>query len=441
MKVCLKSLIPPFVKGGEGGLKRLLGQPLRILCLLFVFFGVWPPSAHAELSDAVVQHTFHPYASGKPTVDGLAPGTDGVPRILGSGGRVSPRGDSCSCKVRRALFHHTRNDRLAGQRGVYQRDEATRRARKDRRDGELEGYVAGLPFPVLDPADAQAGLKAAWNMRYRDFGDTVQAWNTFRIQPESGAAEREIENYYVIAYGMHRPVTDGANPNKWEKDGVLYKELFHITSPFDLKNTISLKHRYVRDQANDDNWMYTPAARKIRKMIVKHDEALYDSGYLNEDGFGYWGYLRSYTWKFLGARRLLAPTGVKAVSATYGGRGNWYPTDPWELRDMLVLEGVPQASAHPYSKRVLYIDQQMFAPLYGLFYDQQGKHDKTLFELYGNPKHNPGNEHVRVPLWVGETMIGHQDNLAAITTFTKVVYNAPLPDDFFHLDKIAARGQ
>lgn len=414
--------------------KQLCGALIGLLC------AIWQP-VRAETSAEIIQQMFYLYAAGKPTGEGLAPGTTISKDSWEPAKDYLPLEILDRIKAGEFVFTVQETTDLPISEAYIEATKKHAEQVKIGADGELEGYVSGLPFPVLDPADPQAGLKAAWNLRHRDFGDTVQAWNTFRILPESGAAEREIENYYVVAYGMHRPVTDGANPNKWEKDGVLYKELFHITSPFDLKNSISLKHRYMRDQANDDNWMYTPASRKIRKMIVKHDEALYDSGYLNEDAFGFWGYLRAYTWKLLGARRLLAPTGIKAVSATYGGRGNWYPVDPWELRDMLVLEGTPQAGDHPYSKRVLYIDRQMFAPLYGLFYDRQGMHDKTLFELYGDPKHNPGNEHVRVPLWVGETMVDHQRNIAAITTFTKVLYNAPLPDDFFNLDKIAARGQ
>jgi hypothetical protein len=416
-------------------------MPKQWLGLLIALWCLGWGAAHAEVPATVMQQMFYPYAAEKPSAPGLTPGTTISKDSWEAATDYLPPEILDKVKAGEFAFAVQETTDLPVSEAYI---EATRKHAEQVKigtDGELEGYVAGLPFPLLDPTDPQAGLKAAWNLRYRDFGDNVQAWNVFRIQPESGAAEREIENYYVVAYGMHRPVVDGANPNKWEKDGVLYKELFHITSPFDLKNSITLKHRYVRDQANDDNWMYTPASRKIRKMIVKHDEALYDSGYLNEDAFGFWGYLRSYTWKFLGTRRLLAPTGVKAVSATYGGRGNWYPVDPWELRDVFVIEGTPLASDHPYSKRVLYIDRQMFAPLYGLFYDRQGKHEKTLFELYGNPKHNPGNEHVRVPLWVGETMVDHQRNLAVITTFTKVLYNAPLPNDFFNLDKIVARGQ
>lgn len=204
---------------------------------------------------------------------------------------------------------------------------------------------------------------------------------------------------------------------------------------------MSLKLRYMHDGYNDDNWLYSPASRKIRKTILKQDEASYDSGFLNEDFFGYWGYLRACQWRLLGFRRLLAPIGAKTARATFGGRGNWYPVDPWELRDMVVLECAPTANGHLYSKRVLYIDTQTFVPVYVLFYDQDGKHQKTLFELYGDPRYNPGNEQVRSPLWIGESMVDYEEQLGSMTIVTKALYNVPLSADFFNLDRIMARGQ
>jgi hypothetical protein len=108
---------------------------------------------------------------------------------------------------------------------------------------------------------------------------------------------------------------------------------------------------------------------------------------------------------------------------------------------MFVLECTPTANGHLYSKRVLYIDKQMFTPVYVLFYDPEGKHQKTLFEVYGNPRYNPGNEHIRVPLWVGESMVDYENSLGSMTVISKSVYNVPLPDEFFNLDRIMARGQ
>lgn len=408
------------------------------LCLLFGFVG---SPAWAELTDMVLQPVFHPSTAMPPPVDGVKPGAQiskdsweaakGYlpPEILErvkAGELAFTVQETTDLSVSAAYIDATK--RYAGQVKIGA-------------DGELEGYVAGLPFPVIDPADSLAGVKAAWNLRHRDFGDTMQVWNTFRLLSESGSAEREIENYYVVAYGMHRPQVNEEQPNKWGKDGILYKEFFHILNPFDLKNSMSLKLRYARDRYNDDNWLYSPSSRKIRKTIVTMDEASYDSGFLNEDFFGYWGYVRSCNWRLLGSQRLLAPVGMKAATATFGGRGNWYPVDPWELRDMLVLECVPHATGHLYSKRVLYVDRQMFVPIYVLFYDPEGKYQKTLFELYGNPKFNPGNEQVRFPVWAGESMVDYEAELATITFVTKISYTDPLPDDFFNLDRIVARGQ
>ena len=83
----------------------------------------------------------------------------------------------------------------------------------------------------------------------------------------------------------------------------------------------------------------------------------------------------------------------------------------------------------------------MFVPVYMLAYDRSGTHHKTLFELYGNPQFNPGNEHVRAPMWVGESMIDYENNFASMTEVDKVVYDQPLPDDFFQLNQIVARGR
>lgn len=108
---------------------------------------------------------------------------------------------------------------------------------------------------------------------------------------------------------------------------------------------------------------------------------------------------------------------------------------------MWVLECTPKADDHPYSKRVLYLDHQLFVPVYMLAYDQDGAHQKTLFELYGNPKFNPGNEEIRAPMWIGESMIDYENSFSSMTVVSKVVYNQPLPDDFFQLNQIVARGR
>ena len=416
----------------------------RALLVGLLLGGGWQPAVaqQAELAEKgngdLIQQAFYPYAVEKPALAGLGPGTSISADSWQAAESYLPAEILDKIKAGEFAFSVQETTDLPVSEAYI---EATRQHAGQVQigdDGELSGYVAGLPFPVLDPADPQAGEKAAWNVRHRDLGDTIQVWNTFRLLDASGEADREFENYYVVAQGMHRP---RAEANRWEEDGVLQKEFFHMITPFDLKNTMSLKHRFAKDGAKDADWMYTPASRKIRKLIVKHEDASFDSGFLNEDFFGYSGYISASSWKLLGSRLMLAPVGAKAAATTFGGRGTWYPVDPWELRHMWVLENIPKASDHPYSKRLLYIDRQMFVPVYMLAYDRNGTHHKTLFELYGNPQFNPGNEHIRAPMWIGESMIDYENNFASMTEVDKVVYDQPLPDDFFQLNQIVARGR
>ena len=413
----------------------------KLLWALSVCSLLWSSPAWAEMSAAAIQATFHPYVNGTPSVRGWLPerrsdqirgqaAQDYLPveildRIKAGEFAFEVR-ETTDLPVSDAYITATQNHAERVQLGA---------------DGELGGYVAGMPFPVLDPADEQAGLKAAWNYRHRDFGNIVQVWNTFRLIEESGSVNREIENYYVVAFGMHRPPTDGPRPNIWQEEGLLYKEYYHITAPFDLKNTISLKHRHIRDQAKDDDWVYSPAGRKIRKIIVKHEDVALDSGMLNDDYFGFSGL---YPQLYVEAG---GHTDAPRAGRCPGGKNNLWRARrlvsgrSLELREMVVLEGVPKADDHPYGKRVLYIDRQMFVPVYALMYDRSGTHIKTMFELYGNPKFNPGNEQVRVPVWTGETMIDYQNEFGSVTEVTKIIYNEPCRPIFSTSNKIVARGR
>lgn len=49
---------------------------------------------------------------------------------------------------------------------------------------------------------------------------------------------------------------------------------------------------------------------------------------------------------------------------------------------------------------------------------------------------NPRNEHV--PVRVGESMIDYENAFASLTEVSRIVYNQPLPDDFFQLNRIVA---
>src|SRR6267378_3901749 len=54
--------------------------------------------------------------------------------------------------------------------------------------GELQNYVAGLPFPLLDPNDPQVAMKVMWNFSYRpQFTDD---FDVHRVEIESNRSNR-----------------------------------------------------------------------------------------------------------------------------------------------------------------------------------------------------------------------------------------------------------
>ena len=312
--------------------------------------------------------------------------------------------------------------------------EATRRnagKARLREDGSLEGYVNGRPFAEIDAADPQAGLKLAWNYRYHDSFNSGQGWGAYRFV-EGGQVIRTIEFYYAQAFGMHR--NDPKN-DIWDKEGIYYKEIFQCLEPNDVKNVMSLKFRYDDDRTSDLDFAWVRETRKVRQTHVDLRERSLSSELLFEDFYGFSGYLHEHNWRFLGRAKLLAPVGVQAAAASFDSHTG-FPVDPWELRSMLLLESTPKDSDHPYAKRVLYIDEQMGVPLYVLAYDHQGKHYKTIFTLYGNPAFNPGNEHVRAPLWLAYDAINHETGRANFSQMHRIVVDDQVTEKLYTIGNL-----
>jgi hypothetical protein len=247
--------------------------------------------------------------------------------------------------------------------------------------GELKNYIAGLPFPLIDPQDPGAGEKVAWNHRYHDMGDTAQFWSMVDQRNSAGSVERATSFYATFLYGLHRPWRDRTYP-EWEKEGVLQKMYSRMLAPADKEGAQVLNYRYDKDTTADEQWVFDPETRRIRKLVYNPYEASDGMDFLVEDRAGFIGYIHPYEWKYLGHKIVLAPGAIKKAEATLGGKGNWYPVDPWELRQALVVEAVPKGSHPLYSRRVLYIDQQTQWVLYGLAFDREGKHRRTFRIAY-----------------------------------------------------------
>src|SRR5215207_3133613 len=113
-------------------------------------------------------------------------------------------------------------------------------------DGLLQNYIAGLPFPLIDATDAQAGIKLGWNLRYRERSDITQSWGTTALLGNGGSVIRSSNSLYVRMYGMHRPSPE-RNIGEWAERGILYKDYSMTFQPTDSEGTQTMGIRHNLD--------------------------------------------------------------------------------------------------------------------------------------------------------------------------------------------------
>jgi hypothetical protein len=307
-------------------------------------------------------------------------------------------------------------------------------------EGTLQNYVSGLPFPLVDPADPQVGLKLGWNLRYRERADIVQSWGTTSLVNSTGGVMRSTSSLYMRMYGMYR--SDPArNIAEWTENGILYKDYSMTLRPTDMEGTQSMGIRYNQDTTEDDRWIYDPKTRRTRKIVYNPYDASQGLTFLSEEFSGFDGHVYAYDWHFVEDRVILAPGVVKAEAARLGGTCNCYPVDPWELRWVRVVDLTPRVANHPYGRRRLYVDRQHYSPLFSVIFDKEGQHWRTFFFSFSHPDYNPLNHGLRVPISVGNCWVDYKAGRATVWLPTKNLYNRPLPAQFFSVASMMRQGK
>ena len=312
--------------------------------------------------------------------------------------------------------------------------------------GNLVHYRAGLPFPLLDPADPHAGLKAAWNARYADNGDAVQRLETLQVRNNEGGYVYGFSYFYARAYGMHRAKPEHDIPG-WGEEGVWYKEFMQVLHPVPSitihpqLGLVHLRYWYDADTHPVLQWYITGflSINKNLTLVYNPESSAWRFPLLYEDLVG--GYLHAYQWRLLGTQVALVPGFVQGTTPLYGGQHAGYPLDPWELRTVYVVEATPRRPEHPYGRKVFFFDQQTFAPLYVLIYDHEGKFWRMNFYSYAHPNVYPGGTDVRVPILIGRSWVDLTIDGATIDLVSDAVYNKPLPPEYFTRANMLAKGK
>jgi hypothetical protein len=277
----------------------------------------------------------------------------------------------------------------------------------------LQNYVAGQPFPHIDPNDPNAAMKIMWNFYY-SFG-IIDDLTAKLFEADTGTIAKgqpmQVERHYIID-SLRRLNYNGRiyvqpAPELPNPEGYRYKESLHpILEPFDLKGLGGTFYRYLDPSKQDDSWLYLPQLRRVRRLsTAQRSDALFGQDTDVDSYYGYNGHIAWMNYKLLGERTLLGCLHARNVPVKWQTPEDWLFSDVFEPRPVWVIEAVSKFSQYAYGKRVIFIDKQAWLVPSSDIYDRAGELWKVWVNLFSFKKQAVPN--AKVSVYEDEMPFGH----------------------------------
>ncbi len=259
------------------------------------------------------------------------------------------------------------------------------------------GYVAGQPFPLLDPNDPDVATKIMWNSNFKpiatdDFDLRYFQCQVSRFNP--GGAQNlitftetgHLAGYYDIGRTEVEPLP--ADPD-FKTTGIWWRAAAYPTiAPAEDRGSGGMRYRYWDPDKGDDAWAFLSGSRRIRRVnetILTSSPGL--STWDPDHAGGFNAKPQEYNYKFLGEREMLACVHAQNSPAhpcpTDGGATSC--PDDWEMRHLYVVEITPRperTSEILQSKTIAYVDGEAWLNPYMDSYDTKGELWKTQIYLF-----------------------------------------------------------
>jgi hypothetical protein len=292
-------------------------------------------------------------------------------------------------------------------------------------DGTLKNYVAGQPFPLLDPNDSQMATKLMWNFSFRPLY-TDDADLRFPEIASYVGASKDLEplSYFSVGHfafynniGRIEVPPVPISPD-FKASGVRYRFAFYpFLEPADLRGYGLIRDRHMDPHVEDNSWVFNPQTRRLRRQSP---EILADAigglpGFSGGGGGGYGGgagvsggssnvntidpdsyfgfsaKIEDFTYKYIGEKEMLACVHAKfsPEKPCAFDDGHTLCTEDWELRHEYIVEA-DMKPGHTFSipKRIFYIDSEAWMITASDQYGTDGKLWKTLV-LYNTFRDRP----------------------------------------------------
>ena len=269
----------------------------------------------------------------------------------------------------------------------------------------IQNYVAGQPFPNIDPKDPQAALKVMWNYNYGfvttddvDLRNFDADTGTIADHGALGVERHFLLDHFRRLFWTGRlyvdPKPEKPNPNGYR----VQQGLYPILEPFDLRGVGALSNRYIEAGKQDDSWLYLPSLRRVRRLSAsQRSDALFGQD-TDVDSFGgYAGQIAWMDWKLLGEREVLAVMHAEHYPVKWDDKVDWAFDERWEKRKVWVVEGSSKLPQYAFSKRVIFIDQETWTIPFSDIYDRSGELWKIWINDYSFRKQAEGTGVIAYP--------------------------------------------
>jgi hypothetical protein len=186
-------------------------------------------------------------------------------------------------------------------------------------------YIYGLPFPTIDPADPQAGLKAEWNAIHNYWNTGSYHYLALLVWTRPHGVDRESMQDVTFAYYENQnPKYRYPNPENFS-----WQSLAVATTPADLQGTAALTYRYRDPKRRDAVWTYVPALRRVRAVSPSNrSDGFLGSDLSQDDGNFFEGKPEDFVWTTVGVREGFRLADADSIKGE-GGPPRWSETGGW----------------------------------------------------------------------------------------------------------------
>ncbi|MGV8075376.1 MAG: outer membrane lipoprotein-sorting protein [Syntrophobacteraceae bacterium] len=173
----------------------------------------------------------------------------------------------------------------------------------DGKTGGEPGFIAGIPFPNLDPKDPDAGIKLQYNRDYLRFNEgNIDVPCHFQFIQKTGFEREAKAYYYQYPFEGYPQAKDRPNPEK-----LLRYNMYVFREPYDVAGTSMMCWRYRRE-SQDQNFAYVPSIRRVRRLTpANRSDSIVGSDICWDDAMGYDGKPDAMEWKVVKYTEALLP--------------------------------------------------------------------------------------------------------------------------------------